>query len=63
MNQERDTDNAIEVAAQHAREAEERLVQQPMGSTEQVNEAHTVHHRAEDLDVLAGEAADEATQG
>lgn len=28
-----------------------------MGSAEQVSEAHTVHHRAEDLDVLASEAA------
>lgn len=62
MSQERDTDNAIEVAALHARQAEDRLVRQPMGSPEQVREAHTVHHRAEDLDELAGDAAAEATQ-
>ena len=57
MDQQRDTDDAIEIAAKKAREAEQRMVEQPMGSTEQVTEAHTVHHRAEDLDVLAAEAA------
>lgn len=57
MDQNRDTDDAIGTAAEHAREAEQRLVGQPMGSLEQVSEAHTVHHRAEDLDVLATEAA------
>ncbi len=57
MDQDRDTDNAIETATEHVREAEQRLVEQPMGSREQVSEAHTVHHRTEDLDVLAAEAA------
>ena len=57
MDQYRDTDDAIETAAEHARGAEQRLVEQPMGSPEQVREAHTVHHRAEDLDVMAAEAA------
>ena len=57
MDQNRDTDNAIETAAEKARQAEQRMVDQPMGSTEQVTEAHTVQHRAEDLDVLATEAA------
>jgi hypothetical protein len=53
-------DHAIETAAERAREAEERLTQTPVESPDVVDEAHAVEHRAEDLEILAEEAADDA---
>ncbi len=50
-------DNALETAARHAREAEERLRQRPIDSRGIIAEAQVVHHLVEDLDVLAQEAA------
>ncbi len=53
-------DHAIETAAERTREAEERLLQTPLEDPEIVVGAHEVERRAEDLDVLAGDAARKA---
>ena len=55
-----DIDKAIETAARHAREAAERLRETPVESPEIVEEAEVVHHRAEDVEILATDAAKEA---
>ena len=55
-----DIDDAIETAAKHAREAEERLIQRPIDSPEIVADAHVVDRRAEDIHLLAKDAVDEA---
>jgi hypothetical protein len=60
---ERDLDNAIETAANHVREAEDRLVETPVDSPEIVAEARTVHHRTKDLSELAVDATSEAEEG
>jgi hypothetical protein len=52
-------DHAIETAAEHTREAEERLIQEPVESPEVVTEARTVERRAEDLHELAEDATTE----
>ncbi len=53
-------DDAIEKAAQRTREAEQRLTEKPVESPEIVDDAHTVHRRAEDLHELAADAESEA---
>jgi hypothetical protein len=54
-------DEAIVVATDHAREAEEQLIETPT-PREAVPLAHTVEHFAEDIDVLAREAAERARE-
>jgi hypothetical protein len=57
---DRNTDDAIETAERHAREAEERFVREPLDSPRLVPKARTVENRAADLHELAADAADEA---
>jgi hypothetical protein len=49
-------EDAIDTAAIHARQAQERLVETPIESPEIVEEANAVKHRAEDLGELAQDA-------
>jgi hypothetical protein len=55
-------DDAVLTAADRAREAQERLVETPTDSPEIVPKAHAVEHRAEEIEALAEEAAEEAEQ-
>ena len=55
-----DLDDAIETAARHTREAQKRVLQDPIESPEFVVDAHVLDRRAEDLHELTEDAVDEA---
>ena len=57
----RDTDDALVTAAERARQAEERLIGTLPEDPALVPKAKTVHQRAEEVNELAGDAAEEAT--
>jgi hypothetical protein len=53
-------DDALETAAERARQAEERLIESPPDDPALVPKAQKVYQRAEEVDGLARDAADEA---
>ena len=60
MDDLRDTDDALITATERARQAEQRLVETSVENPDIVPQAHKVYQRAEDVDVLARDAAGEA---
>ena len=58
---DRDTDDALVTAAERARQAEERLIGTPPEDPALVPKAKTVYQRAEEVNELAADAAEEAT--
>lgn len=53
-------DTAIETAADHALDAQERFVETPTDAPERAVEAYRVERRSEDLQELTADAAKEA---
>jgi hypothetical protein len=62
MDQKPPTDAALEVATDRTIDAQEQFVQTPPGTGKSIGLAQKVERRAEDLDVLAEDAADEAAR-
>jgi len=58
---DRDTDDALVTATERARRAEERLVGTPPEDPAIVPKAKNVYQRAEEVNELAGDPAEEAT--
>ena len=55
-----ENDDALVTAAERTRQAEEQLVATPIEDPAIVSKAYKVYQRAEDVDELAKDAADEA---
>ena len=55
---ESDLDDAIQTAADHARDAQHRVIAEPIDSPELVPKAERVEHFADDIHELASDAAD-----
>jgi hypothetical protein len=55
---DREIDDAILTAADHAREAQDDVIAEPIGSSELVPKAERVEHFAADIRELASDAAD-----
>ena len=57
---EQDVDEAIEIAAERTREAEQALLEQPRDAPDLEDRALRVEHRAEDLHELTADALEAA---
>jgi hypothetical protein len=62
MDKRTEIDAALEIATERTKDAEERLIDEPIESPAIVPKARKVEHRAEDLHLLAQEAADPASE-